>query len=261
MVQTKFAIFFTLVCVLMLFLFSGCAQPEKIADLSELSQKTFAVPTGTVADQLVLSRFPDAEFQYYQTVLDCAMAVKSRKADAVAYDEPLLRNIAAKNPGLIVLEEMITIDEYGFAVRPEDTALQEAINAVLFSITESGTYEDMLARWLPKTGSPGPMPEIFFSGNKEKLIFGTAAVTEPFSFVGAHQQIIGFDIELISYVAQALGKDLVVVDYEFGGLIPALLSKKVDVIGACITITEEREKQILFSSPYYTGGIAALVRQ
>ena len=33
------------------------------------------------------------------------------------------------------------------------------------------------------------------------------------------------------------------------------------LIGACITFTEERKKSVLFSEPYYTGGISALVRQ
>ena len=40
-----------------------------------------------------------------------------------------------------------------------------------------------------------------------------------------------------------------------------LVSGKVDMIAACITITEERAKSVLFSEPYYTGGIAALVRE
>ncbi|MDD8047297.1 MAG: transporter substrate-binding domain-containing protein [Verrucomicrobiota bacterium] len=48
---------------------------------------------------------------------------------------------------------------------------------------------------------------------------------------------------------------------EFGGMIPALISGKVDIIGACITITPERAERVLFSEPYYTGGIAALVRE
>ena len=51
------------------------------------------------------------------------------------------------------------------------------------------------------------------------------------------------------------------MNLEFGALIPALIAGKVDLIGACITITEERAKQVLFSAPYYTGGISALVRQ
>ena len=48
---------------------------------------------------------------------------------------------------------------------------------------------------------------------------------------------------------------------EFGELIPALLSGKVDLIGACITISPERSEKILFSDAYYTGGIGALVRK
>jgi polar amino acid transport system substrate-binding protein len=33
------------------------------------------------------------------------------------------------------------------------------------------------------------------------------------------------------------------------------------MIGACITITEERKKSVLFSEPYYRGGISALVAE
>jgi polar amino acid transport system substrate-binding protein len=33
------------------------------------------------------------------------------------------------------------------------------------------------------------------------------------------------------------------------------------MIGACITITEERAQKVLFSEPYYIGGIAALVKE
>ena len=44
-------------------------------------------------------------------------------------------------------------------------------------------------------------------------------------------------------------------------MIPALISGKVDMIGACITITDERSKKVLFSDPYYVGGIAALVAE
>ncbi|MDP2237379.1 MAG: transporter substrate-binding domain-containing protein, partial [Bacteroidales bacterium] len=78
--------------------------------------KTFAVPTGTAADQFVLKRFPDARIVYYNTVLDCALAVKGGKADAAVYDKPVLKNIAAKNEGLIVLDELLLPDSYGFAV-------------------------------------------------------------------------------------------------------------------------------------------------
>ena len=236
----------------------GCSERERITELSQLSGKEFAVPTGTIADQLVLSRFPDARFQYYNSVLDAAMAVRSGKADVAAYDEPILRNIAARNPGLHVLPEKITTDQYGFAVRLEDEALKQAIDDVVRQMRSDGTYEDLMQRWLPQRGAPAPMPSIP-AGSGNVLRFGTAAVTEPFSFVDGSRQVVGIDIEIAARVAQKLDRRLEVVDMEFGAMIPALIAGKVDMIGACITITDERAQKVLFSAPYYTGGIAALV--
>jgi polar amino acid transport system substrate-binding protein len=105
------------------------------------------------------------------------------------------------------------------------------------------------------------MPEIASRGSKGVLKLGTAAVTEPFSFIDASQKVVGFDIEIASYIAQKLDMKLEIINMDFGAMIPALLSGKVDMIAACITITEERAKKVLFSEPYYTGGIAALVKE
>lgn len=240
---------------------AGCGSREKITDLSQLDGKQFAVPTGTIADKLVLSKYPNAKFQYYNTVLDSCLAVKAGKADVAAYDEPILKNIAAKNPGLLVLPEMITIDHYGFAVALENNQLKAAVDDVVKELKAKGTYDQMMTRWFPKTGNPAPMPDIKLDGNKGVLKFGTAAVTEPFAFIDGSQKVVGFDIELASYVAQKLGMKLEVVNMDFGAMIPALVAGKVDMIGACITINDERAKSVLFSEPYYKGGIAALVKQ
>jgi polar amino acid transport system substrate-binding protein len=72
---------------------------------------------------------------------------------------------------------------------------------------------------------------------------------------------VGFDIELASYVAQKLGMKIEIVNMDFGEMIPALTTGKVDMIGACITISDERSKSVLFSEAYYKGGIAALVKK
>lgn len=240
---------------------SGCTSRKDVTSLDQLADKVFAVPTGTVADKLVLSKFPKAKFLYFNSVLDCAMAVQSGKADAAAYDEPILKNLAAKNPGLVVLPGMITVDNYGFAVRPESPMLKEAVDGVLAELKANGEYEAMKNRWLPKTGAPAPMPDLPSEGATGKLLFGTSAVTEPFSFVDGSRNIVGLDIELARHVAKRAGLQLEVVNMDFGAMIPALVAGKVDLIGACITITEERGKSVLFSEPYYVGGIAALVRE
>ncbi len=255
--------FMFLVCLLAVLggSIAGCTKREKITGLAQLDGKEFGVPTGTVADKLVLSRFPNAKFQYFNSVLDAALAVKAGKVDAAAYDEPILRNIAAKNGGMTVLPELITKDNYGFAVQKNNTALRDAIDQVVDTLKKNGQYDAMLQRWLPKSGSPAPMPVIASSGSNGVLRLGTAAVTEPFSFVDGSHAVVGLDIELAQLVAQQLGKKLEIVNMDFGAMIPALMAGKVDLIAACITITEERAQKVLFSKPYYRGGIAALVKE
>jgi len=242
-------------------LLGGCSgKHEQITGLEMLrGGKAFAVPTGTAADQMVLKYFPDATIEYYNSILDCAIAVRDGKADATVYDKPVLKNIVAKNPGLVVLPGIIMPDHYGFAVSPGNAVLKQTIDQVVARLKADGTYEDMNKRWFPDRGSPASMPNITSDGKNGELRFGTAAVTEPMSYFNAEKQIIGFDIELAYWVAKALGKKLVIVDMDFGAMIPALISGKVDMIGAGLSITAERAKKVVFSEAYYEGGLVAVV--
>jgi polar amino acid transport system substrate-binding protein len=253
---------FLLFLAIFAMLLNGCDTKEvQVTSLQMLKGgKTFAVPTGTAADQYVLKKFPDAKIEYYNSVFDCSMAVRDGKADAVVYDLPVLRNIAAKNEGLKVLDELLVDDQYGFAVRMDDTALKAAMDTVLSEIKSDGTYAAMMTRWFPPSGEPGPMPDIPFTGTNGVLRFGTAAVTEPMSYVDSTKKVIGFDVEYATRIAKKLGKQLEIVNMEFGGMLPALIAGKVDMIGAGLSITEERAKKVLFSKSYYPSGIAAGVK-
>ena len=104
------------------------------------------------------------------------------------------------------------------------------------------------------------MPGIGLDGTDGVLRFGTSAVTEPMSYFDATHNIVGFDIEFATYIARRLHKKLEIIDMEFGAMLPALISGKVDMIGAGLSITEERAKKVLFSKCYYPSGIAALVK-
>ena len=253
--------FFCALILITPFLSACKMEAHQYTNLSDLEGgKTFAVPTGTVADQFVLDRYPDANLLYYNTVPDCALAVKNGMADAAIYDLPVLKNIAAKNTGIVVLEELLTPDNYGFAVRLDNIVLKRAIDEVVSEAKADGTYREMLDRWFPDQGEPGPMPPIESTEEAGVLSFGTAAVTEPMAYYNKDRHITGFDIELAMRVAKKLNKRLDIIDLEFGALLPALISGRVEMIGAGMSITEERAKSVLFSDSYYEGGIAALVR-
>ncbi|ADG71950.1 basic amino acid ABC transporter substrate-binding protein [Brachyspira murdochii] len=86
--------------------------------------------------------------------------------------------------------------------------------------------------------------------DKNKLYVGTNAEFEPFEYREG-DKIVGFDIDLINEIAKLIGAEIEVVDMQFDGLLPALEAKKIDLIVAGMTATEERKQFVNFSDPYY----------
>lgn len=73
----------------------------------------------------------------------------------------------------------------------------------------------------------------------------------PFAFKDASGQWKGFEVDLAHAICTHAKLDCEVVGTPWDGIIPALTSKKIDVILASMSITEERQKTIAFSIPYY----------
>lgn len=81
----------------------------------------------------------------------------------------------------------------------------------------------------------------------------------PFETIGADGQPTGVSVELAQALATNLERPLVIENIPFTGLIPALKSGKIDVIISSMTASPERAKAVVFSDPYLTTGLAALV--
>lgn len=71
----------------------------------------------------------------------------------------------------------------------------------------------------------------------------------------------GYDVLIAKKIAESLGKELVIVKYEWDALIPAVQSGALDFIIAGMSRTDERKESIDFSEPYYTSQLVIVVRK
>lgn len=90
----------------------------------------------------------------------------------------------------------------------------------------------------------------------EKLIMGTNAAFEPFEFVttadkGVVGEFDGIDVVIANEIAKSMGKELVIEDMEFDGLLASVQTGKIDMAVAGMTIKPERLQSVDFSVPYY----------
>lgn len=84
----------------------------------------------------------------------------------------------------------------------------------------------------------------------------------PFGFVDpATNQIVGLDVDYAKAIADKLGVKLELQSTNPANRIPFLLSKKVDLVLANFTITDERAKQVDFSIPYFSSGQQFLAKK
>ncbi|MER9169310.1 transporter substrate-binding domain-containing protein [Mesorhizobium australicum] len=74
----------------------------------------------------------------------------------------------------------------------------------------------------------------------------------PYTTKDASGKAIGWEIDLMDAVCQDLKEKCTIVDVAWDGLIPALESKKIDVIWSSMSITDERKKRIDFTDKYYS---------
>lgn len=71
----------------------------------------------------------------------------------------------------------------------------------------------------------------------------------------------GYDVEMAKKMAEGMGKELVIVKTEWDGLVPALVSGKIDAIVAGMSPTAKRKETIDFSSNYYKSNLVMVVKK
>ena len=81
----------------------------------------------------------------------------------------------------------------------------------------------------------------------------------PFEMTDQAGRPTGVSVRLAEALAQELGRELVIENIAFDGLIPALKTGKIDCIISSMTATPERARSIAFSEPYLRTGLALLV--
>ena len=92
-----------------------------------------------------------------------------------------------------------------------------------------------------------------------KIIVGMELEYPPFETVGADGKPDGASVALAQELGKSLGKEVEIQNISYPGLIPALISGKIDFIISSMTINEERAKQVDFSIPYAESPLVMLV--
>ena len=93
------------------------------------------------------------------------------------------------------------------------------------------------------------------------LVAGVKADYPPFGYTDKDGQLVGFDIEIVNYMAKKLGVKVDLRPVTSANRIPMLANGTIDLLAASFTITTEREKVVDFTIPYFLSGGSFLVKR
>ncbi len=97
--------------------------------------------------------------------------------------------------------------------------------------------------------------------SKKELVVGMSLDFVPFETTDANGKPTGVGVDMAYDLGKALGREVRIENIARSGLIPALQTKKIDLIISSMTITEERLKSIDFSKPYAKGWMCLLINK
>ncbi len=151
---------------------------------------------------------------------------------------------------LKILDTEYANEDYAICVAKENTELLESINTALKELTEDGTADKIVNKYIS-----GEAHDLKFQENadgKEELHMATNAQFPPYEYY-ENNTIVGIDAEMAAAIADKLDKKLVIDDMEFDTIITAVQTGKADMGMAGMTVTEDRLKNINFSTSYAKG--------
>jgi len=97
-------------------------------------------------------------------------------------------------------------------------------------------------------------------GGGEPLTVGSDIPYPPFE-QGKPGNYTGFDVELLEAVGKAIDREVEFEDTSFDTIFLDLARGNFDVVASAATITDEREKTVDFTNPYYISEQAILVKE
>ncbi len=83
------------------------------------------------------------------------------------------------------------------------------------------------------------------------LVVASNPTWPPMEFLDEDKNIIGYDRDIMEAIAKEVGLSLTFRNTAWDGIFATLESDQTQIIASCVTITEKRKKNYIFSDPYY----------
>ena len=118
-----------------------------IKKLTDIDGKKVSVQVGTKSVGYLTEKFPKVQRVEVEKNQEMFNLVEIGRADAAVTGKPAAYQYVRTRPGLRVLDDQLTVEEYGMALRKDTPELTKSLNAALVKLKADGTYAAIVKKW------------------------------------------------------------------------------------------------------------------
>ena len=120
---------------------------------ADLNGKKVSVQVGTKSVSFVKEKYPKVELMEVEKNQEMFNLVAIGRSDAAVTGKPAAFQYVRTRPGLKVLDEQLTTEDYGMAIRKDSPELTKAVNVALARLKADGTYAAIVKKWFSNTAA------------------------------------------------------------------------------------------------------------
>lgn len=90
-----------------------------------------------------------------------------------------------------------------------------------------------------------------FAAEEKPIVVASNPIWPPMELLDENKQIIGYDRDIMQAIADEVSLKVTFRNTPWDGIFATLESGQTGIIASCVTITEKRKTNYLFSDPYY----------
>ena len=245
---------------------SGCANDTAAVKIYETKDDFAGIDAGAVVGTTINGLVDDIidgiQWHYYEDWAGMLEALKKGDIEAALLDRPVAEIITSQQKEYAIFKETLVEDNYGYVLR-KGSPLTEKFSKAISEFAQDGTLAALQEKWL--SGNEDQMYIDWSAYNNENRAGGVIkyayeAPTYPMTYTDSYGKPAGYEPELILKIADRLDMSV-----DFTAVMPSatinyVQTGKVDVASGCISITEERAKEVDFPISHYVGGAVFVCR-
>lgn len=224
---------------------------EDAAGLKAIAGFRVGAQPGTTNYDLAVELFGEANVTTFDQYGIIVQALLNGDIDATLMDNVAGQGYIGANPDKLKLAgPELTAEELGF-VFPKGSDLKDPVNQALAQMKQDGTLDKLFSLWF--LGTPTPVEITLPDLGGQEIRIAVENAYNPFNFIDESGTAVGYDYDVFNEACERLNCQPVFVQTAWDAIVAVMGGQgtpEFDIAADGITITEERAKNVDFSTPY-----------